>query len=466
MGKVLNLDQLAQQRDIAYYGLKAEGLVKLQRMIPDVSRESGLNFPILIPDMFAVPVDVPLESSEIREAYFNMTKSFDNFTIVLARSSDPNEMPGIFESHSSLYDPRNPKQSFQNWLTAARKVKKSGARALIGQVLAADYCENVNEFIHRYYENRSKIPGFGGDVTGFVGNSTNFIYGNNAEIICSWGLPTKVIRLDKDVCEIRELPNTYREYILFKENHDYRTSGFARTEQDAVDIITLDNPDIIRTLSYTNHAEYPDKGGHLPFSSKLMGKFDPWDIFSLISAIKKRTETEVEIEGLVNYDAQTRKPSISIFQLREYELPQKDFTELSEVPEEKRLILDKTALGYKRFQGDLYVSDKEIEVPEDAIFFYNKGYLKKNTISHPKLIIPYQQIAKQGMHNYGYLIEIIKDLENRGVKAIAMDKEVYFSLPRVENLPADRIKKIDPRTYIIKNVTVECDGTNAQIYLN
>ncbi|MBW3011912.1 hypothetical protein KY311_01900, partial [Candidatus Woesearchaeota archaeon] len=69
---------------------------------------------------------------------YDSTPQMENvepFGIIMARSSDENEMPGKFESHSALYDPKDFEGSFQRWLEAARKVRESGAGGVIGQML-------------------------------------------------------------------------------------------------------------------------------------------------------------------------------------------------------------------------------------------------------------------------------------------------------------------------------------------
>jgi len=91
------------------FGLKTSGIVKLKNILSN----PDLNIPkyVKVLDLFST---FDLESSELKEAYFKLTKDITAPKIILARSSDRDEKPGVFESHPSLYLPNNPETSFNN----------------------------------------------------------------------------------------------------------------------------------------------------------------------------------------------------------------------------------------------------------------------------------------------------------------------------------------------------------------
>ena len=144
--------------DTPEYGLKSKGLAVLHqvgREMVNEEREGGLKNYFHLTPSFAVPKSVPIEpTEELRRVYrwsasapisIFEDKSNSDLRIMMARSSDENEMPGVFETHFALYDPKNPGESFKNWIKAAEKVRKSGAGGVIGDVLAADYVDPTKE---------------------------------------------------------------------------------------------------------------------------------------------------------------------------------------------------------------------------------------------------------------------------------------------------------------------------------
>jgi len=488
MKKVLTLDELAQQEDVSEYGKKTAGLVKLHQIIPSLD----FTFLIKIPEMFAVPVN-GLDSAtgvhEAKEAYMKLTRQFKEPKIILARSSDPEEAPGRFETHSSLYDPVHREKSFFAWLDAAKRVHDSGARALIGQVLAA----NLGDFTYdkKYPKEDEKpavylrIPCFGGHDTGFVANSASVIGGGYPVVVSAFGLPSKIVRGDKEVCMMQKTRKRHKSVEIINLDSDYRYSH-PMFRQFNIDIITLEKPEEITSFECRRPLEsaFLIDYTSIPFclhyydSSDENVDFEPmFDLVKLIEKIKKETDSEIEIEGIVN----EHPFCVYVFQLREYEMPQMDFKGLTEVPDKRKIYKTRFALGYQKFKGDLYVSRDLIDVPDNAIFLYsNPNAYEKEAPDLSRfscLIIPMYQPDKMrhvaiGSHAIGQTTQALVELEKKGVKPIALgedrDGESSFSdfFWNINEYPEARVEVINDNTRIFKNVTVECDGSDAQVYWN
>ena len=491
MKKVLTLDELAQQEvDVGEYGKKTAGLVKLHRILPSLK----FPYPLSIPRMFAVPVN-GLDSSnglyEARDAYIKLTRFFMEPKIIFARSSDPEEAPGKFETHSSLYDPADPEKSFSRWLDAAEKVHESGAKALIAEVLAADledfpydieYIETGRDgkWVTGIKSEFVTIKSFGGSNSSFIGNSSSVMRGEYPGLVACFGLASKIARGDKDVSMMQECAHRVDVISL---DHNYMRESRSNYEQKAIDLFTLENPDKITTLKYHEEAQiwlgvstynyasvpFPD---HY-FVGRGERSFNPSSLLTLISEIKSKVGKDVQVEGCVN------EKGVNLFQLVEYDMPERNFKGLSDVHEDRLIIkTEEESIGFNQFKGDLYVSTKKIDVPKDAIFMYLGGFYGKDIEEfkqYPRLIIPFFESgghyaqAHSTFHTFQKLVE----LEKIGVRAIALTdkyRDVLFKSPneisQLLSKHPGRFEKIDECTLKYKNVTAECDGFDAQIYFN
>ena len=478
--KVLLLEELVREQvNESVYGLKTAGLVKLNRLL------SELNLPkyIKVPDFFAIPVSIDLESPYVKTAYQRLVSKLDSHQIILARSSDPEEKPGKFETHSSLFQPEKPEESYNNWIDAAKKVKLSGARALIGQPLAAQ----LEQFsFDRKYDGESRpldktVASFGGSNTSFFLNSTSFLRGDYPLLVACFGLGSKIARGDKDVCLIEEGPNRTSVVAL---NHNYYSESFTRFEQEKIDLVTLKKPSRISSINYdtelqTNryslfqHSMIPFDDLYRFFMEGHRGedfqwfRFGPDRLLDIVNKLKKRLEKPFEIEGCLNENG------IYLVQLREYNMPQRGNFELTEVVKENILFKSKKeSIGFNKFKGDLYLSDRLIEVPEGSIFMYDGDNIDKVDLfcGYKQIVIPFPDVGGrfETAHAFGRTVQIILELERSGIKAIALgDSDNTWVLNHPEKTISNhRYQRLDNSTVIYKNVTVECNGDDAQIFFN
>jgi hypothetical protein len=465
MRRVLGLEELLHISDPeSEYGLKAVGLAKLKNI---VSSQVVGGFPIVVPDAFAVGVSIDLESSEVREAYARMTSNRKHPRIILARSSDPEEEPGRFESHPSLYDPADPEGSFNGWLTAARRVKESGARALIGQVLAG-------EMVDFNYDQDSggkpiSVQSFGGDLSGFVGNSTSIVMGDEPVIVACLGLPSKIVRGDLDACLLyRE--NSRNRAVNLRQN--YWANQYSLWEQQTIDLIKLEDAENIVSLPYRHPAPMVMHGStSIPFYYNPATvehpdlKFRPFELLDLMEYLFNKVESHVEVEGSVG------QSKIYLFQHREYEVPPRRFQELTEVSEDRLIFKTKSSFGFNQFRGDFVVAGKLIDVPERTIFLYVGDTHTSDLASFEKyryLIFGAYRADDlfAGMHTLGQAVQTIVKLEKSGVEAVAIGGSYDKLLSVASQYPQNRVEHIEESVVKYKDVTVECDGMVAQIYFN
>lgn len=478
MNKILTLEDLTTiTPSPEEYGLKLEGIAKLVKIVRSITDSP---YSISIPQLFGVPTNVSLENKEIRKEYQKLTSKFDVPKIILARSSDQQEKPGKFETHSSLYDPRNPEVSFKNWISAAQKVRESGARALIGQVFAGD----LINFPYTYDEKSSDISektiaSFGGDQSSFVANSSNYLNGEHPSILACFGAASKLVRGDNDITVLLIRRDTDFSWGFFEAvnlRHNYRMSSCVKdVDQRTIDVITLEDPTKITTLDY-----HLDKKGifiteppiSLPFplgiryTNQEIDDFRPLYLLALIKIIKDATDKHIEVEGSVSEEG------ISLFQLREYELPKKQFQGFSKIPEQRVISsYERGSIGFNKFVGDLYISRKQIKVPKNAIFMYlgEEHYSEPEKFKrHPRMIFDTFDSNGHyaGIHSFGHTVQTMVELEKLGVDSIALEDGHKTYMSALGNF-ADRIKVSDDRSVmIIKDVTVECNGEKAQIYFN
>lgn len=466
MGNILSFKELLHVSDPETdYGLKAAGLAKL---IETTNPYSIGGHDVCIPDGFAIPTTQWLSSRQLEDAYMRLTANLKAPKVILARSSDPQEEPGIFESHPSLFLPRDPHGSFVRWLTAARRVRLSGARALIGQVLAAD----LTDYPHGSDSSRSPKEisdrSFGGDVTGFVANSINIVMGQEPVIVACLGLPSKIVRGDPDVVMMYEDGEDKHAVSL---QHPYWANQYLDIQQKTIDVILLDDPDRIITMDYRcSSPMMMHESTSLPFYYTFGEKrekeaFDPFDLLDLIREITARIGNNFEIEGLVH------QQRIYLFQLREYEIPRKKNHGLCNVPEERLIYRSERAFGFNRFCGNLVVSNELIDIPGDAIMLYVGDTYCRDLERFNK----YKQLVfgahraddlYAGMHTLGHTVQTIVKLEKISVASVAIGGSYRRLLADVHRYPPAKVEPYRQASHIFKDVTVECDGTVAQIYFN
>jgi hypothetical protein len=475
MAKILTLDELAKIDDASEYGKKAEGLAKLQRIVSELK----CPFPVSIPALFSVPVHGFGSETELKDAYTNLTKDFTEPKIILARSSDPEEQPGKFETHPSLYLPENA-DSFSNWMNAAKKVMDSGARAVIGQVLSGDlddfyYDLHYDEKLERQYES---LKAFGGSQTSFFAKTTDFIMGDYPDAVLCDGLASKIARGDIDICLMQ---SGELGLNIINLAHDYEIQSFAPFEQYTVDVIKLDSPEKISTIEISRQCHgnrMVFENCTIPFESYFMTDQDrelyPRDIFVLLKQISKEAGTDIEIEGSVD------KKGVHLYQMRPYEMPSKYIDKLTEIPAEKQLAeLSEKEMGWKvfgfnRLKGDLFVSNSKSDLPDNSILLYTGNIYDEKIRDFKKykqLVIPVFKSEKDwsvyhSSHEIGRTIQVLYELEKLGVNAIAVHEGYIDSMCENIKKHQDRIERIDLTTIKCRNVTLESDGKNVQVFFN
>lgn len=481
MSGIKFLEELLTEDNISErFGLKVDGIVKLKK-IKEKNLEE-LKY-VIIPDLFTIDETIAFDNPELEKAYIKYTSQFNEPKIILARSSDPNEIPGKFETAPSLYDPKHPKKSFENWINAAKKVRESGARKILGQELVGE----LEDFAHDYEyikdnegnlkEEKITIKSFGGSLTSFFMNSTNFISGDKPSIAACFGLASKIARGDKDVSIIQYSAGVR----VINLNQNYESGSQAKYKQQTVDLITLDNPSKVSTIKY-NHKCQPsginNGKGSTPFIEKYYFKesekneyyreFDINELFNIISAIKATTDKHIELEGSIN------NKGIHLFQLREYELPTKVFNGLTQKDNIDKILEDNTyGLGFNQFIGDIYISKKTIDIPENATLWYN-GNIYDNNINefrkYKQLIIPFNiptGVVYYEVHAVAQTIKTMFELEKLGVRSIAIFMDPIDNKNIAETLKKPNLKyEKDNDTIILRNMTAECNGSDIQIYYN
>jgi hypothetical protein len=156
-------------------------------------------------DSFSVPAEISLHNTQILTHYESLTKHISQAKIIFARSSDREEMSGKFDTYPSLYDPKDKQKSFENWLEAAKKVRESGSRGILGQFMFGD----LDDFMYRqYYDDKGQIitdtiKVFGSSNTSFYGKSQSLLLGTNPSFVMCGGLGSKIARGSKEVCLVQ-----------------------------------------------------------------------------------------------------------------------------------------------------------------------------------------------------------------------------------------------------------------------
>ncbi|MFH1771174.1 MAG: hypothetical protein ABH828_06495 [archaeon] len=474
MQPILTLEDLTKQEiDQNIYGEKAVGLSILSKHLPDNIQK----IPVQIPALFAIPTNYKLNSKEVKEAYHNLTKDFKDYKIILARSSHTHELPGQFETHSSLFDPKDREKSWDNWLRAANRVINSynvknniGDMAVIGQVLASKLRNKETDFLERKSEKF-----FGAECTGFVINSTNIITGHHPNLVSVHGLPSKIVRGDTDIHVIQADKHRNDSFML---EVNYKSASQHFSFQDFADVIRLSSPEEITTVN--THKTFSKSGVYFPSSVSDMDGIVPYDtdwiiddelkIFSptfLLEYAKEladKLDAEVELEGMVEHDE-----AINFFQLRTYETPKKNFEGLTKT---KKNILfkgeDSSNLGFNQFKGNLYISSELDKIPKDGIFWYTTpidNFNPEEFKEYKRVILEVPVIPSRSYnvwsHKFGRSAQILTKLDKIGVEAIIIANSE--KIPFLSDFNTIQKNPILRKYY---DITVECDGFEFQIYRN
>jgi hypothetical protein len=463
-----SLEQLLKEEHTVPYGKKTQGLIELYQALKQITvgNYEQKAIPVEVPGFFAVPVGMQLEHNSVRDNYHALTRNLAQPRIVMARSSDPGEMPGEFESHSSLYTPGNNEESFRDWLAAARRVRESGAGGIIGQVMVGS-----PEKLRDLDDEQGKGPTvFGMGNVAFYSKSSSTIRGRYPSAAFCAGLGSKIARGDDEVAII--FINRHR-LDLITPKHNFHRRSFIEYKQSEIDIIMINNPQ--KTVS----RHYPYRRpinqfilhqiGSLPFHDYVIKNrspifVHPGDILELTAKIAVGCGHDVEIEGCMTNEG--------IYLLQMNHAPSTKKTELSKVGESKVLYKTghKEAIGANRFTGNLYISDSTVHMnPNDMLLLttpIQKEKLSKLRGVH-NIIYPFPSIMGlyEYAHQFGYAAQLFHQLEKRGIHAIGIGDEAYSITKGLGKAPKHR-RHLLGDVLKITNVTAECDGTDAQIYLH
>ena len=115
-------------------------------------------------------------------------------------------------------------------------------------------------------------------------------------------------------------------------------------------------------------------------------------LFDIIEYLADFLGQHVQIEGTATEDA------IFLYQLRPYELPQRNFSGLSEVSAESIIYRNnENSMGFQKFVGDLIVSNEVIDIgPENILLYlgdvnpFDMGCFSNCT----QLILPYPNLSR------------------------------------------------------------------------
>ena len=487
-----------------------EGIAQAERDLAEITPEPRIDFEV--DPAFVIPRSLALDDTPaMREAYSRIVSlptvcrskwmlqenpftEYSPLRIVMARSSDENELPGVFESHPSLYDPSDLEGSFKRWMEAARKVRESGARGVIGQVLVASG-RTPSSFIREYDEfDNTKVRleegefsddlRFGLDSYSFVSNTGGFYGANQSSITAVIGLPSKIVRGDEDFSLIMD---SKLGYTVFHSKNNYlgrSAVGIGLGEnfpQETIDVINVNNPGEIETMRFIQGLVNPNidmQLGRFAFPPESMYA---WGIMDIMERLRTKTGTHVELEG--TWSEWEYFPHI--IQLRKYCLPESRLEQLTDV-DPARIVHEKAqAFGADRFSGDLVYIMDAAKIDEEALREkvrdgciilapYGKvPYIHDMGIDFEKLdvkgmvlgIINQRDRYNAGAHTFGLMMCLMTEIQKKTPVISLGYLSQYFNGGSACAKLGDRIERYDGFT-IIRNVTVESDGNEGQVYLN
>jgi len=460
MENIVTLNELARSSEsIKRFGMKTEGLVELIR------KNDGS---YIVDPGFGISVDYDKgDSPELKSHFEQLTSKLRSPTIVLARSSDPREVPGKFETHSFLYSPDRMKESYNDLIEAIEKVRGSGARAVVGQVAAMEIGDIGVDYDYDEDLDIVYMEAFGADDTGFVYNTQNR-FGKGSVICAAKGLPSKIVRGDRDICMIKAGEDGFSAVNL---NHNYHSSSLAKFIQRRIDVISPSNPkeivdqelvDGVGFMGRLDMSLVPFYSGRGPSAHREIG-----ELFSVLGELQT-DEREIEIEGSC---VGISRLSPHLFQLRHYDAPKKRISELSKVSSDRILSGPFDSYVADRITGDLnFVSQDEVEKSGEGQLIFCNNYkslmyglgcaetskfvnrLKERGVNG--IVIPIkgkQGALYTGVHEMGLMTQELWLLQ-KIIPAIAMDGDHMGELERSIG------------GGIVPGVTIESDSSIGQIY--
>lgn len=508
---MLALEYAKPSQDPRRIKLEEDRLEHFKSMIVNVGR-SFLYYFELTPS-FAVSGSSSLkESHELKRIFSRLVSSplichstmpypvgsADDLRIVMARSSDEFEEPGKFETHFALYDPKDFNKSFRDWLNAARKVRESGAGAVIGDILVslpfstADY---IARWKDKYDEVAVSLESQGLEATtlfgisniGLVANTGNLFNPNDSSASLVVGLPSKIVRGDLDFSFIQD---DKEGMIITHGSHQYLRKGRHFVDpneypQETIDVIDVREPSKPQTFKYfggtTDFSMNPDWGG---FPWPLEGIHTSY-MFRLLKLFKERLGKEVEIEGTFLYNGRSYNSKFPhLVQLRTYQMLENRLRHLTKVDEASLVLSGIDSYVADRMEGDLLVLDRpdidfravRQKIRKPYILFddtsmdrYGDSPIDLDAFQDRSgLIIPiFRQSDRDAAlcHTQGYMLQTLWKLQKKS-PVMAIDTPHNFLWPEKYKQKLGNRFEIYYGFQIIRNVTVESDGKKAQIYLN
>ena len=85
------------------------------------------------------------------------------------------------------------------------------------------------------------------------------------------------------------------------------------------------------------------------------------------------------------------------------------------------------------------------------------------------LIIPSASIqaVQEAAHSFASTVQRLYELERLGVNAFALARDDLYKFYSPEGrFPPERFQRVNDTLFVLKNVTAECDGSEAQIFFN
>ena len=452
MLKVLRSADLQREEIPIEYGLKAQGLSTLARFLHDE------RFRAKVPDIFAVPTSVDLESTEVKEAYCQLASGFEMQGVILARSSDPEESPGKFESHTSIVFPDSVEEGYENWVKAAHRVKESGARAVIGQVLAA----GLDDLVVRSEDSPNRelvsIRCFGAKTSSFFGDSRGLISGRDPEIRICYGLGDKLARRDEDITFLY-MVGRYMYGVSLMHAYDSHAGGIGLAEQRSIDVI-IPEEGSIRNLPYLrvndNGTFINERTGRVPIDGEFLGcnpNHKLRSLFRLLGYLREYAGSEVEIEANID------NGELNIFQLTPYQLPRRSFRCLSGQPDDRMILKEDHSYGFQRMEGDLIISHRMVECGKQDIFLYTGNIESAGQFRGYNNVL----FLLQRPHPVMQAAQMIVKLDNMGIRSACLSDEFNRLSTLAQDMRPDQCESHGDYK-VVKGVRVECASPKAQIY--
>ena len=456
------------------FGRKTVGLVQLAPVLDAINGKMGWS--VGIPDLRAFPVDVGYRSRIARRSYRSLVRDIDEPTVIMHRSSDPSEEPGRFLTAASIYDPRQKGASMHAAMNAMRRVRESGARAQLMQVLPCTLQNAVVDYERTsldddYPKSVTRLKCFGADSVAFYANSASTLTNNvDGEIaVLTRGLGTKIARGDEHVVMIMRSDH---DVVAINLQHDYTMQSKAEYMPDTIDVISDETADMesirMRLPTRGKHAARYDEchRTELPLDSRW--GYKPAVFLDLVRAVADRIGSDVELEGIV-----TQK-GISVVQMRTYTMPEAEGIALTELPRERLIHRTRNdslgeinkkkwrhnrkgelSLGNARLEGRLVISKQVPEPSQDMILMYTGMDFDPDALSrYEQVVLPTftkEGAGYPGQHAYGVTTQRLRALQERGVRALSLGRSFYVHFERrgIHEVP---------------DVAVECADGYAQVF--